>query len=332
MMLIKDDPFSTILLLRNKLAELGYKNEAFKIEGKQYTRFIAPNGRVWLTRSAMIAYPFINATVSSVCSNKNIAYELASQAGVTVPYTLEVAKGEANEQQLQEMLDKYAKVIVKPSNSSLSHGLTLNITSLKDMQAALEAAYVYSDRALVQQQVYGEEIRFAVVEGKVVSALLRRTAHVVGDGTSTVKELIAAENEQRTRIETPYVTYPQLDGQVIPAHFLEDTRVLVEGEILELAKGTMIKTGASIYDIIDQVHPLYIDTVEKLVAQLGAGFVVVDIFIQDYAQPQTDDNYAFIEFNTAPVLKLFYSCRDGKMTDILAALVPLIDKTIAGHR
>ena len=58
--------------------------------------------------------------------------------------------------------------------------------------------------------------------------------------------------------------------------------------------------------------------------------MVVDIMIQNLRQPHTKNNYAFIEFNTAPVLKLFYSCRDGKHYDVLPELAAMIDASLQG--
>jgi uncharacterized protein (DUF1330 family) len=71
--------------------------------------------------------------------------------------------------------------------------------------------------------------------------------------------------------------------------------------------------------------------VENLVQTLGARFVVVDMMLQDYTKPKTAANYAFIEFNTAPVLKLFYSCRDGKQYDVVAELAAMIDTSLTGE-
>jgi hypothetical protein len=55
------------------------------------------------------------------------------------------------------------------------------------------------------------------------------------------------------------------------------------------------------------------------------------MMIHDHTKPQTEDNYTFIEFNTAPVLKMFYSCRDGNHYDILGDLVPMINATLTGN-
>jgi uncharacterized protein (DUF1330 family) len=92
----------------------------------------------------------------------------------------------------------------------------------------------------------------------------------------------------------------------------------------------MIRTGASIYNVIQTVHPSYLQTVENLAQKLGANFIVVDMILRDYTQEQSANNYAFIEFNTTPVLKLFYSCRDGQHYDVVEELADMIDGTLHG--
>lgn len=54
-------------------------------------------------------------------------------------------------------------------------------------------------------------------------------------------------------------------------------------------------------------------------------FLVIDLMIKDYTKPQTDDNYVFMEFNTAPALRLYYGMRTGKPFDMTAKLVDMLD-------
>jgi D-alanine-D-alanine ligase-like ATP-grasp enzyme len=219
-------------------------------------------------------------------------------------------------------------LVVKPHNASLSWGVMLNVVNEQQLRDAIEAALAFSPGVLVQEQVEGEELRFTVVDGVVKAALLREMSRLVGDGESTAKQLLERENEARAELTMPYLTYPQLSPALIHEAGREESDVLDTDEVLQLGRGTMIRTGASIYNVLTQVHSSYLETARKLADSLGARFIVVDMMIHDYTQPQSVGNYAFIEFNTAPVLKMFYSCRDGNHYDILGDLVPMIDATL----
>lgn len=328
-MIVQEDPYASIYLIRERLIKLGYTVDEIILDEKYYYRFTAPNGRSWTVLAHQIGYPFPTLSASSLSRSKARANQLAELASVPTPDTVVVERGSSTDE-AQKLLNIHDSLIVKPLDSSLARGLTLDIQDDIALENALLRAYEYSETALVQEQVFGEEIRFAVIGGKVRAALLRRTARVVGDGVLTVAELIQRENESRSQLDMPYVAYPQLDEAIINIRHLSDQTVLSAGEIRELSRGTMIKTGASIYNVLDEVHPSYIDDIERLAGMLGYGFVVVDMFMSEFTEPQRSGNHWFIEFNTSPVLKLFYSCRDGKMYDVLSDLVPMIDQAVGG--
>lgn len=326
-MYIKDDAFASYKLLRNEFENRGYSTSEEIINNKRRVTFTSPSGRRWKTSVSQLSYPFNSRRIRDVSVNKEVAYEFAQKHGFSTPYTYYVSEtNEITSGEIDDLLGRYKKLIVKPADSSLSRGLTLNIQSSDALRQAILRARTISPTVLIQEQVDGEEIRFVVMNGKVAAALLRRTPRVVGDGILTVAELIRQENSERAALDIAYVTYPLLSETIIAPSLMTNDNVLALGTALELNRATMIKNGASIYDVLDQVHSSYIDSIEKLVAQLDAKFIVVDIFFKDFTSQQQTDNYWFIEFNTSPVLKLFYGCRDGKMFDIVPSLVGIIDQ------
>jgi D-alanine-D-alanine ligase-like ATP-grasp enzyme len=323
-------PSSSISLLRKALKRLGYSVVSLQLGEEGYTLFTAPNGRAWLTPNAHISYPFITNTAHRISVHKHLAYRLADYLHVTTPKTLCLDAADLEAPALQAML-RSAPLVVKPDRASLSRGLSTNVRTLEQLRDAVNLARQFSSKVLVQQQINFEEIRFVVVGNKVKAALLRQTPRVVGNGKDTVQELLSKENKLRAGLKLPYLSYPQLEDQLIsPSIALSD--IPAAGEIVEINRRTMVGGGASIYNVLADTHPSYLKIVEKLATQLGNGFVVVDMLIEDYRARGTASNYAFLEFNMAPVLTLFYSCRDGKHYDVLKDLVPFISETVTGER
>ena len=323
---IKDDASASYKLLRRQFQTMDYQVSEAVLDDHRQVTFTSPAGRAWTTSVAKINYPFTTPTIGRIADNKEIAYDFAQSLGVSTPFTRLVTPGDAvGPDQIEALLARYPKLIVKPANASLSHGLTLNIQSSEVLLAAVARARRHSTNVLIQQQVEGEEVRFIVLDGKVVAALLRRTARVIGDGVSTVAELIKRENRSRHNLDVA-CTYPSLSAALIGEAALIDQTQLPLGEVRELNRSTMIRSGASIYSVLDQVHPSYLATTEKLAASLGATFIVVDILLSDFSSAQTESNYWFIEFNTSPVLALCYDCRDGRMFDIVPMLAGAIDQ------
>lgn len=322
---INSDKYASYKLLGKELQALGYAMSEEHEEKRLYVSYTSPQGKIWRARAAVIDYPFTSVMVRSLSKNKAEATKFVVAKGMNAPATLEVPGDMNDDHKLEKFIDRYNKIVVKPLNRSLSVGLTTDVTTLLKAKNAIQKAAKHSDKVLLQEQVFGEEVRFAVVNGKVVSALLRRTPRVIGDGFSTVAELIKKENESRKQINYTLVPYPLLKSDMIRKS-VDQTKVPEMGEIVELSRATMISKGCSVYDVLDTMHQSYVELVESLVTDLDTGFIVADIFIKDYRQPASSSNYWFIEFNTSPVLKLFYSCRDGNMHDIAPIIADAIDK------
>lgn len=325
-MYVKDDPSASYKLFAQEFKKRGYSVSEAIIDDRLTITYTSPAGKVWRTNAASIIYPFTTEEMRLLARNKEIAYTFAEAQNVSVPFTLHLSRGgEIQSAEAKSLFSKYPILIVKPSDSSLARGLTLNIKKYDDLKKAIAHARKISSSILIQEQVEGEEIRFALINGKVVSALLRRTPQVIGDGVSTIAQLIERENEERAQLVFEHVSYPQLTADMIDPVLFSSTKIPGKEEIVELSRATMIRNGSSMYDVLEQVHPSYIDKVEELGARLSTKFVVIDVCLKNFQVPLKDDNYWFIEFNTLPALRLFYGCRDGKMFDIIPKLTDCID-------
>ncbi|MEP7204661.1 MAG: hypothetical protein ABI716_00515 [Candidatus Saccharibacteria bacterium] len=330
-MYIKNDPYASYKLLRFEFEKIGYTSIEEMTDKGRVVTFTSPTGRDWRTSVSRLAYPFNSSRVMDISVNKDLAYIFAQKANVSIPYTYHVPENhKMMTAEIKTLLESYLKLIVKPADSSLSRGLTLNIETSEQLTEAIARARQVSSEVLVQQQVEGEEVRFVLIDGKVVSALLRRTPRVVGDGTSTICELIKVENDQRKKLHFEYISYPQLTDAMVTQKLLTSSKIPKKDELVELNRATMVRNGCSVYDVMTQVHFSYIESVEALVGKLAAPFIVADVFVKDFSLPLNDHNYWFIEFNTSPVLKLFYGCRDGQPFDIVPKLTRSIDRWL--HR
>jgi len=321
---IKDDYFASYKLLERALLKKGYTT-SFNETRPATVTFTSPAGVSWQTRAAHLAYPFNSERARDVCINKEKAYALATERNFPAPYTQLLSEA-ISETEAATLFDRFGALVVKPADSSLSRGLTVGVRDNDQLQRAIAGARSVSKNILIQQQVKGEELRFTLINGKVEAVLLRQTAQVVGDGRSTVRKLIAKENEARSQIRLEHITYPQLSETLVSPALLNSAEVPSVGEIIELNRSTMVSGGCSVYEILDSVDASYVREVERLVAGLDAGFMVVDVFCMDYTAEATAANHKLIEFNSAPALKLYYACRDGKQFDIVSRLVTLIDE------
>lgn len=324
-----DTSYRSRFMLQRRLAERSYTCDEFILDDKGFMKFIAPadtGGKVWLTRAVRLSYPFVSVAAEYIAKNKQLAYTFADKLGVRIPATLHIP---ADNDKLEKIFEQYEKVVVKPIDSYSSHGMSLDVSDAESLKRAIANAQQYNHEVLVQEQCSGQEIRFTVVNGKVVHCLLRETPRVIGDGVSSVKQLIESENEARKNLGFEIVPYPPLDDSMIPAGVLTSEEVLPADTLLELNRSTLIAGGASMLEVTGDVHDTYKAAAEKLASELNPEFLVIDFLIDDYRQQLSKDNYVFLELNTAPSLRLYYDVRSGSDYDIVGTLADMIDN--GGH-
>lgn len=318
-----EDVYSSRAMLYKAFIGAGYQAQELHIDGAEFARFTSPRGAVWMTDATRISYPMVHMSIAMTARDKILSSELVSSQGISIPESLTPS----DELRIRELLEEGRALVVKPSDGSGSKGLSLNIRSFEQLRSAIIEAEKVSEAAIIQEQVSGDELRFTIIDGEVASVLLRSTPRVIGDGHSTVRELIEKENNERSSLDIRYITYPQLTDELISSE-VDNSFIGEVGEVIELSRSTLVRGGASIYELHDTVHDSYKDIACRIAEFVGASFMTVDIIVHNYTTPATDNNYWFLECNTAPSLRLYYSCRSGKNVDILPRIVRAVDTAI----
>src|SRR5699024_3889441 len=149
-------------------------------------------------------------------------------------------------------------VVIKPLNMNSGSGVFLNINSKNfdifweeciDIQ---EKKKIEKPQVIVQNQVRGFEVRVVYTDGKLSTAIMRIPAHVIGDGTRTVRELIDLKNAERKN-NPHFAKYPiKINDTLVnllanTQNTLED--VLPPSEVLMLYPTSNVVTGGESYEI-----------------------------------------------------------------------------------
>jgi cyanophycin synthetase len=119
-----------------------------------------------------------------------------SRSGIPVPKGHLISTQEEAEVAFNE-LD--TAVVVKPDVGNHGNGSTVNITEISQLKKAFQAAKTYHSEVIIEEQVLGYDFRFLVINGNFIAAAMREPAHVIGDGESTIKELIQEVNSDPLR-------------------------------------------------------------------------------------------------------------------------------------
>lgn len=310
--------------MSNRLRALGYSVEEARIGEVLAVRYQSPAGRMWVTGKNMV-YPMNNRFIHQITSDKQHSYELAELLGIVTPTSLYVRRHEPVDGHIEAFLHEYGRVIVKPLDSYKSHGVSLNVTTPDDLHEALEVAFCESSTAIIQEQVEGEEYRFTVLEGKVVSVLRRERPRIIGDGVNTISQLVEWKNDLRLRNMPEDVNYPEWTPNLIGDVVLSD-EILPPGEKRVLAHTTLISKGAWVYELVDETDSSYKQIAEQFATELGAGLCAIDMFIADEKTPAAKGRYWFNEANASPSLKMYAAPLNADSRWVADAIVEATDR------
>ena len=132
-----------------------------------------------------------------VALDKALVHRLLSDLGLRVPEHLEFDVRDPAP--AIEFLERAAgPCVVKPaSGSGGGHGTTAGVETAEELMRARRNAATNTRRLLIERQVTGAVYRLLLFEGELLDIVRSVPGHLVGDGVSTIEQLIFAENERR---------------------------------------------------------------------------------------------------------------------------------------
>ncbi|XJS11140.1 bifunctional glutamate--cysteine ligase GshA/glutathione synthetase GshB [Aerococcaceae bacterium WGS1372] len=272
------------------IIELTYKDQVEQVKSANMTRL-----------DSLISY--------FLMENKVATKILLEEGGLTVPAgtsydSIEKAMAE------YRFLPKKAWV-VKPKNTNYGLGITIfkHHPSEDDYRDALSFAFSEDKTVLVEEYIDGTELRFYVQNQQTLAAVERQAAHVIGDGISTISELVDQANEDPLRgrdHKTPLTVIEKgnIETLQLKNQGLTFDSVVEKGQKIFLRENSNVSTGGVSIDRTDDTHPSYKAIAEEAARLLDANFCGVDIIIKDYTKEADVSNYGIIEANFNPMITL----------------------------
>jgi cyanophycin synthetase len=207
-------------------------------------------------------------------------------------------------------------IVIKPLDGNHGRGITININSWELAEEAYDAAKEVSKGVIVERYYNGRDHRVLVVNGKVVAVAERVPAHVVGDGKSTISELIDETNRDPrrgdghenilTRIELDRTSWELLERQGYDL----DT-VLKPDEICYLKATANLSTGGTAIDRTDEIHPENVWIAQRAAKTIGLDIAGIDIVTADISKPLREVDGVIVEVNAAPGFRMHFCPSEG---------------------
>jgi cyanophycin synthetase len=258
-----------------------------------------------------------------IASDKELTKALLAEAGLPVPKGEVVRSADAAMAAARRLR---GPVALKPFDGNQGKGVSLNLTDPEQIRAAYDLAAGYRRSVLVEQFIEGQDYRVLVVGDEVIAVARRLPAHVYGDGTHTVRELVATENEHPMRGEGHLkpMTKIKLDEgarQVLERQGLTFDDVPPAGQLVVLKENANLSTGGSAEDVTDQIHPRNADACVVAARKIGLDVAGIDVVCRDIAVPFAQQRGAIIEVNAAPGIRMHQHPSKGQAHDVGAAIV-----------
>jgi len=275
----------------------------------------------------------IQATVTSDTSS--IGVELACDKEDTKflleKAEVEVPRGDiiSRESNLEEACDYVGyPLVIKPIDGNHGRGITVDINTYEEAVEAFHIAKEVSRRVIVEKFITGEDYRLLVINHVLVAAAKRTPAHVIGDGKSTVKELIDKVNEDPRRgygheNVLTMITINELTKTIIKDAGYTVDSVIPKGERLILKDTANLSTGGTAEDITDIVHPSNVSMAERISKIIDLDICGIDIMTSDITQPLSDTGGAILEVNAGPGFRMHLAPTIGLPRNVAS---PVVDK------
>jgi cyanophycin synthetase len=203
---------------------------------------------------------------------------------------------------LQSFKEFPKPVVVKPRlSTSGGTGVTTGISSEKDFHRAFAVAGSYGKDVMIEEFVPGDNYRVLVLSGRILSIIKRNRLHVIGDGKSTVAQLL--DHSLAYNIGRPRPTMQRiLDNDT--RQYLKNNNLSmkdVPGPSERFYLKTVCNSGP-IEEVTDSAAENCKILSLKAEEVLGIRLCAVDLFSEDYSGPASKGQFVINEVNTSPVL------------------------------
>lgn len=245
-----------------------------------------------------------SAIAEGIASDKDLTKSLLASCGVPVPEGQLVTSAE---QAWEAAEDIGLPVVVKPYDGNHGRGVSVNLSTRADIEAAYHLASRKGDSqsVIVESFIRGNEHRLLVVGTRLVAAARGESLWVTGDGSANIIELVDSQINTDPRRGT---------GEDAPLNALDPAsgaEIILELERQRLTARSVPAAGQQVliqpngnvaFDVTDAVHPSTAALATLAARVVGLDIAGIDLVAEDITRPLAEQGGAIIEVNASPGL------------------------------
>ena len=271
-----------------------------------------------------------SSVAEAIAQDKDLTKRLLHAAGVPVPLGRPVVDVQDAWAVAQEVgLADGWPVVVKPQDGNQGKGVTVNLTTRPQLEAAYATALAYGSQVMVERFLPGHDFRLLVVGNQLVAAARRDPPQVLGDGVHSVAQLVEQVNQdpRRGSGHGTALTKIRLDdialGRLASEGLTPDS-IPAQGQRVVLRNNANLSTGGSATDVTDDVHPTIAARAIEAAASIGLHICGVDVIAESMLKPLEAQGGGIVEVNAAPGLRMHLAPSFGKARNVGQPMVDLL--------
>ena len=263
-----------------------------------------------------------SAVAEAIAQDKDLTKTLLQAAGVPVPIGRPVRD---TDDAWAVALQIGLPVVVKPQDGNQGKGVTVNVATRAQLDAAFKAAEAIGT-VMVEKYLAGGDFRLLVVGKRLVAAARRDPPHVIGDGLLTVRQLVDRVNADPKRgdghaTSLTKIRFDDIAIARLQAQGLEPTSVPAKGQRVLLRNNANLSTGGTATDVTDDVHPEVAARAVAAAQMVGLHICGVDVVCESVLRPLEEQSGGIVEVNAAPGLRMHLTPSYGKGRNVGEAIM-----------
>jgi cyanophycin synthetase len=264
-----------------------------------------------------------SAIAEAIAQDKQLTRALLQAVGVPVPEGRSVADAEDAWRAAEDL---GPPVVVKPQFGNHGRGVATNLTTRQQVVRAYAAALEEGSQIVVERFVPGADFRLLVVGSKLVAAARREPAQVVGDGCSTIAQLVSEVNRDPRRSDghATVLSFIKLDTvslAVLAEQGYTPDSIPAAGVRVLIRRNGNLSTGGTAIDVTDQVHSQVAARAVEAARAIGLDIAGVDVVATDIGRPLNVQRGAVVEVNAGPGLRMHLEPSSGEPRPVGEAIV-----------
>ena len=209
-------------------------------------------------------------------------------------------------------------LVIKPFDASLSNHVTCPITSQSELLKAIKIAKQYTPAFIVEKYITGGLFRASVIGKSHVFVCQKDKANVVGNGHSTIEELIDRKNTDVNRGDTCQMNstlhkIPINDvlKDSLNAQGMDLKTILTKNNKVYLQDKFVLSHGCDVINC-HNVHAKNKELFLEVANILNSNLIGIDFICPDISKSYEEQETAILETNSLPYIDMHQYPSHGK--------------------